>query len=101
MDRSHRAFDLSLGFALPGATVSLGGTLLYGKLVKPGVELSDGINRAAIEQDEIGESNSDSDIGLILVGPFVDVFFSPRGGGHVDAVLGGTNLNFEDERCLA
>jgi len=78
--------DLAVGGTIENM-VSIGGTLLLGEISSPDVEV-----RGSNEPVE-----ADGDMGVVLLGPFVDVFFGPESGGHIGAVLGAASLGLADE----
>lgn len=67
-------FDLLIA-GTPSPGFSVGGGLLLGTFLRPSME-SDG--------DDVATSN----VGYLMVGPFVDGYFTPQGGWHVGALAG-------------
>ncbi len=74
------AYELLIG-GTPGGGVVIGGGFVGQEISDPKIEL---------DGEEVDDNLFDNDnaLGMILLGPFVDWFPSPRGGAHVGAMIG-------------
>lgn len=71
---SQLGVDLLLG-GTPSDGLAVGGGLLIGSLLQPDMEVG-------------GQNIATRNIPVLLLGPFVDGFFSPQGGWHAGGLLG-------------
>ena len=79
--------DLLLGGTLANL-VSLGGGLVIMQISDPELTL-DGQDGSGFE--------TDGSLGVVTLGPFVDVFFGPHSGGHAGGMIGLGSIGLEDE----
>jgi len=86
------AFDLLIG-GTPATGLVVGGGLLFQSAPAPGQTI-EGPLLSGIEAEPSGG------VGLLLFGPFIDVFPNPNDGFHLGALLGlaGTGLKGDDDK---
>jgi hypothetical protein len=71
---SQLDIDLLIG-GTPSDGIAIGGGLILGSLLQPDMEVGN-------------QNTATRNIPVVLIGPFVDGFFSPSGGWHAGALLG-------------
>lgn len=71
---SQLSLDLLIG-GTPSDGLAVGGGVLLGSLLQPDMEVS-------------GSRIATRNVPLLVLGPFIDGFFSPQGGWHAGALLG-------------
>ncbi len=71
---SQLDLDLLIG-GTPSDGIAVGGGLLLGALLQPDMEVNN-------------QNVATRNVGVFLIGPFVDGFFQPSGGWHAGALLG-------------
>lgn len=80
--------DLLLGGTVANM-VTIGGGFLIHEISNPEVEAN---------TNEFGVVSGDGDpIAIVNFGPFVDIFFDPKGGGHVGTMFGGASIGLEGD----
>lgn len=71
---SQLDIDLLIG-GTPSNGIALGGGLILGSLLQPDMEVGN-------------QNTATKNIPVLMIGPFVDGFFTPHGGWHAGALLG-------------
>lgn len=79
---SDLALDLLVGGS-PSRGLAVGGALLSNTLL-------------AVDLDQAGATITDRDIGIVLVGPFIDGFPNAKKGWHLGGTIGLTAVNQKD-----
>lgn len=70
-----------------GADILLGGTVARGLVIGGGISvLTISKPNLSFKQPAIPSTTSDNDWEHVFVGPFIDYFFDPHGGGHIGAM---------------
>lgn len=85
--------DIDFTGAGPSVELAFGGT------VAPGLVLGGGIYGTSIASPTYSQGNLEEDGGAAvasMVGPFIDYYFDPNGGFHLEAALGYTALSAEE-----
>jgi len=82
-------FDLLLGGTVANSVI-IGGGLLLHEISDPKVELTS-------PGEDVMLNDTSGALGVVLLGPFVDVFFGPNSGAHVGAMLGAGSIGLEDD----
>lgn len=89
---AKRSFQ-SLEDEQDGSGVGLASEFALGGTVAPGLALGGGIYGISIsspeyEPDDGGDKIEGDTLVLSSIGPFIDYYFDPNGGGHIQASLG-------------